>query len=84
MSTDKRWTYKQITDNAVEQMNVALERAKQNPGREDVFYNQARGVYEMWFSLTSGHIEDGDIDRLYDLMDAKLWFPILAEAANRS
>lgn len=69
MSTDKRWTYKQITDNAEEQIRRATANAAESPNLAYLYREQARGVYEMWFTLVTGWIEDGDIERLRNLTD---------------
>jgi hypothetical protein len=75
MSTDKRWTYRQITDAAEEQIKLAIKEADENPDLGYLYRQRANGAYELWFKLTQGWINDGDIGRLRDLMK---------ERANRS
>lgn len=78
--SDKRWTYKQITDNAEAQMKAALANAAERPDLAYMYREQAKGIYEMWFTLVMGWIGDGDIARLRALTDT----PITSDAANRS
>ncbi|MEX3764511.1 hypothetical protein [Paraburkholderia phenoliruptrix] len=77
--SDKRWTYKQITDNAEAQIRSVIERASGRPDLEYLYREHARGIYEMWFTLCSGWIETTDIERLRALTDIPR-----PETANRS
>jgi len=68
--SDKRWTYKQITDAAEEEIRRAMQNAKAAPDLAELYRQHARGAYALWNQVTSGWIEDGDINRLHELMQS--------------
>jgi uncharacterized pyridoxamine 5'-phosphate oxidase family protein len=81
MSTDKRWTYKQITAKAEAEIASFLKNADKNPDLAHLYRERANGVYELWFSLTCGWIDDGDVERMRGLVPAQRE---RSEAASRS
>jgi hypothetical protein len=69
MMQHKRWTYRRITDTAESRIRALMGEAAEAPHLADYYHEQARGVLDMWFSLTSGWIADGDIERLHSLLE---------------
>jgi hypothetical protein len=68
MTLHKRWTYRQITDTAESRIRALIGEAADAPHLAHYYREQARGVLDMWSSLTSGWIADSDIERLHSLL----------------
>lgn len=67
MATNKRWSYRQVTEKA-----EARIRELSTSDIEDVYgvrRQWAHGVYLGWYELTVGWQEDGDADRLKALAE---------------
>jgi hypothetical protein len=62
MATDKRWSYRQVTEKAEARIRELLTFDDDDSRR--LRQQWAYGVYLGWYNLTVGWQEDGDSDRL--------------------
>lgn len=62
MSTSKRWTYKQITDNARNEITKHMEGARKAESSHvrDFKKGWAWGAYFAWYNLCVGWMTPGD------------------------
>jgi hypothetical protein len=71
MRPQKSWTYAQITANAEKQIKSFHEQAKAGPETDWSWHHTAAyGVFNGWYSLCCGWMENGDRERIEALVDA--------------
>lgn len=67
--TTKSWTYKQISEATQKTINLLIEKAAHESGKEaQLFRNWAYGVFLMWEFLTCNWREEGDEKRMEKLL----------------
>ena len=66
----KQFSYEEITEKAKQRImkNIVLANQADNIWLKQSNVDYARGNLECWLDITLGHIEDGDIDIMYDLL----------------
>lgn len=72
----RTWTYEEITEEAESAIRVSMELAKERQAQCEYdsaarFRNFAWGKYCMWDTITAGHQESGDAERLEALTEVQ-------------
>ena len=62
--TEKKWSYKEITQEAEARITSLLKEAKHSPEKKHVAHIWAYGIYLGWDSLTTGYQDASDAARL--------------------
>jgi hypothetical protein len=71
----KMWTYRELTDSAVLQIQRCAKQASAHVAEGDIAFaqryaNWAYGVCELWREQTRGHHTDEDVERLVSAVKA--------------